>query len=166
MEVATDSTAENKLGTVGKVLVAQEDDYTQYLDASTEEAWATSSLHLLTERYESGWCYYEPEPLSKDHEAAVNMTNEEIEKLPTEELKLKARQDRNRYKTIYREYLEDKKWWDAMVTVVKNKDDSVVVFASGKRNERRVPRAWMLLQERNDHEYEFVEIENIRGYST
>lgn len=155
---------EKKLKTTSRILVVNEDDYTQYLDASTDEVWATSALYLLTTRHNLGYVYHEPE-LSTDVEAALKITDEDIEQLPTESLQLKARQDRNQAQQEHRVYLADKKWWDAMEEVVDNQDDSLVTLAKGKRHEQRVPRAWLVLRERNDYEYENVELENIQSYS-
>lgn len=59
-----------------KIIVAQEKHATRYLDASTDEAWARSSLKLLKERLEYG--YYNMHPgLGYDIEEIQRVVEEE-----------------------------------------------------------------------------------------
>jgi hypothetical protein len=143
-----------------RVIVAKEKDDTHYLDASTDEAWAKSSLALLTERFNDGYWYDDPVESQSEYyikertarEELLALTPEELERVPEvvrENLKRRIQEARasQRYEEeMTKEYAEIKR-------VVETQDLSWV----GTGNYRR-PLAWHLLDNRSNHEYEHVEL--------
>ena len=158
MEVPTNK----KLSKVLRVILVESKHDSYLLDASTENEWARSALWLLTHNAEEG-CYYEPEPLSDDEERMLRITDEEIAALPSEILREQAAQERKTSQKMEKEHKEEKRWWDEMKKVVEEQSLRIDTYGAGTRHERREPRAWTLLRERSDYEYERVSLENIEG---
>lgn len=129
-----------------RVIVAPGKHDTRLLDASTDEAFASSALALLAERDAEGYWYEEPAGLGEDgDEALLSMTDAQIDALP-ELVGAQARRARARD----REAQQRKRWWTRMRQVVDAR--STACDRLGR------PAAWMLLLERGDHEYEAVDL--------
>jgi hypothetical protein len=173
---------------VSYVLVTREKHGDYYYSASTDEELAKSALQILTERDAEGYWYQDPD---KSDEESEKWRSDELiwNVLPeghwpgwdaTEELRVAAI---NNYKEHLKEkYGDDKEvldlkakklnnairdykfrrayrlWYAEMREVVDNKDLSMVTFKSGRTS----PRAWEVLYERGDHEYEGVELEALQ----
>lgn len=144
-----------------RMIVAYEKHERRYLDASTDEAWAASSLKLLSERFNDGYCYHSPDELY-DAEgeysdlAAAELTDEQIAELPGHSVRRAAELARKQAQAEFAEKQKYERWYRAMQEVVENADLSFV----GKGRQQR-PRAWGLLQMRSDAEYESVSLETL-----
>jgi hypothetical protein len=151
------------------IIICEEKHDTAYWDASTPEQFAESALAILTWRWNDGYWYHDPDSdglgssewAEKEREQrrkALAMTVEEISALPESAQKaingLRAR--------AKRESAEDRRhreWYTRAKRVVAEQDTSTVTVGRG-RFAREVPEAWVLLEERSDHEYEHVELMN------
>lgn len=170
------------------VLVTREKHGDYYYPASTDEELAASALQILTERDKEGYWYHDPDKM--DEESERYRADELIwNVLPSghwpgwdadEELRVEV--IKNAYRVMREKYSDDeevlamkkkkldraaqdyklrreyRKWYAEMRDVVDNKDLSMVTFKSGRTS----PRAWEVLSERGDHEYEGVELEPLQ----
>ena len=132
-----------------KILIAKEKHETRYLDASTNEAFAKSALKILTERLERGW-YLEPRPPKTN----LLLSKEEAEALPepyrTQELKY-----HKQHKIAHDAYQYELDWYNQMLQVTRAQDTG---FTTSKYP---MPKAWALLADRLDYEYEEIRIEDV-----
>jgi hypothetical protein len=151
-----------------RILIARDKHETRYLNASTVEAWAASSLQLLRERLEQGW-YWAP----KDDEdglgtsewadrrrveiaEAMALTDEQIEALPGR-LRHEVLKERAQARQSIADAAHARAWVKEVTALVRNKDMAMVTVGRG-RWERQEPKAWTYLYDRSDHEYEGVEV--------
>lgn len=173
------------------VLVTKEKHGDFYYDASTDEALAKSALAILTERWNQGYWYYDPDESDKEtnewrpealvenhvgeawpgwdvpyaERAAVLNAHMELLKIKygddAEILALKTRKFRAAIEE-YKERCDYRKWYAEAKALVESQDaDGVVTFKSG----RTEAKAWWLLNERSDHEYEGVDLEPLQKVS-
>jgi hypothetical protein len=138
------------------ILVEYNDDFTAFYDASTEEQWAKSALHILKERDDMG-TYHEPQEPQKPEEPDPEV----LAKLPAS-LRSQYERPTTTYRRDLKRYRLDKEWYDNMRACVDGLDLSIVE----RRNKAgvvlwRAPRAWLLLDQRCDYEYERVEVERV-----
>lgn len=154
-----------------QVIVAREKHGDFYYDATTPEAWARSALEILTERFDSGYHYFDGDPDANHHfvqeqrakeleASAPDLSDEDLRKLPVEARKpiIRARQ---RIRDREMEFESDRIFYAAVKEIVEDQDAGMITVGHG-RWEREVPKAWKLLQERSDYEYEDVSLEPLR----
>lgn len=121
------------------VLHGKHGDY--YYDASTPEALAESAFKVLKMHYDQGY-YFEPdEPLPREI-----LSDDEIVAIESEELRNYAKRQQINYKRHLAQYEIEKEEWDAIVDTVENE---------------RKEKAWAILDNRSDAEYESVSIERV-----
>lgn len=123
-----------------QILIAKEKHSTRYFDASTPELLAESAFKLLKERWDDGY-WYELDDPPKEKEV---LSEEQIAALPTESLRNQESQKRKNYLREVYNWQSDEKQYLSIKDCVEN----------GLKN-----RAWKLLQNRSDYEYENVELE-------
>jgi hypothetical protein len=155
-----------------QIIVAEEKHGTYYYDASTPEAWAWSSLKILTNRFNEGYWYYDPLNQPDQHEFSVKrrqerdellaMTDEQIDAIPSDEVRVDVRKKIKRAKADYESDRSQSEQYERIKAVVEAQDDSLVTVGRGQF-ERQEPKAWRLLDERSDHEYERVTIEDVES---
>lgn len=143
-----------------RVIVCHEKHGERYYDASTTETLAASALQILTDRWEEGYWYNDPREYYTE-EKMRTYTPEEIEALPSNELKVRAEQQNRRAKDNQRQFDRDLAFYEQVQRVVEQQDLSTRTVGRG-RYEREVPIAWDLLQERSDYEYERVELVDVQ----
>lgn len=176
------------------VIVCKEKHGDFYYDASTDEAFAESALAILTNRWNEGYWYYDPDETDKetrewrpeilmetvlgedwpgwdvpenDRVAAINKRSNDLkakmdatadadekELLALKRKKLSAAVEEYKWRRDYR------KWYAEAKVVVETQDLSTRSSKSGRFT---YPRAWWLLADRSDHEYEGVELERLQG---
>jgi len=117
-----------------RILIAKEKHGTRYFDATGDKLYS-AALKLLTERWEEGYWYEEPEEPENP--------NIDLEKVP-ESLKEISTQYLVQYDYDLKYYEQEKDLFDSIKRAVDGK--------SGKL-------AWSCLQCRNNGEYESVELE-------
>lgn len=140
-----------------QIIVAWEKHDTRYLDASSPQAWALSSLSLLRERHAQG-DYLTPDemfPLRSDSERPLD--DEALAALPIDmRADLLCRRERDqrqeRERTLYA------RWFEKMLAAVEASEPIMLTGRSGAQ----VPEAWHLLQFRTEYEYERVSLERIK----
>lgn len=166
-----------------KIIVCDEKHNNSYYDASTPEAWAKSALAILTERWNDGYWYQDPdedglgtsewaEKRRAEYARALSLTDEQIAELPAEAQKAvnKLRSDAKRDSEHDKEH---RAWYELAKQVVEDQDLGTFLFGDRKtartkagkegRYERREPKAWVLLYQRSDHEYEGVSLEDLQS---
>lgn len=154
-----------------RILVAREKHETRYLAADTLEQWANSCLQLLRERMEWGYIYdprkespsfysLKDSPFFRDNEP---LSDDEINKLPTKELINAALAVKAAYKKIMKRHQQATDEYLEILAVVESNDTSMVTWGRPGR-ERTQPKAWDILEGRNDHEYEGVSMETVEEY--
>lgn len=136
-----------------KVLICSEKHGTNLYDASTPEALAEASIHVLKDRMDQGWYWRDDD----DHPTPI--TDEEIEALP-EAYKAQAKKDQARDRRRIKEGIAANVFYDEVKRVIDEHDTSSITLGRGKY-ERQVPVAWDLLDSRSDYEYEHVEVETV-----
>lgn len=125
-----------------QILIAKEKHGTRYFDASTPELLAESAFKLLKERWDDGYWYFLDDP-PEDKEV---LSEEQIAALPTESLRNQESQKRKSFLREQRDWEYLAKEYRAIENCVKNKLKD---------------KAWKLLQNRSDYEYENVELEEL-----
>lgn len=157
---------------MSQILVSKEKHGTYYYPASTTEELGKSALALLTERFNQGYWYLTPDEMYNDdsqweknaltklvpeynpeddletRQAALDkwhaenvapIKDEDARKLVAEKLSKAIK--RQKQKRAYQE------WYTELERVVKEKD---------------APKAWGILRDRSDHEYEYVTLEDLQ----
>lgn len=169
-----------------RIIVAEEKHYTRYLDASTDEALARSALALLTERFNAGYWYSTPDAVypddskwstslkqlvpdydpSADKElriAALETYKSALALIPDEEAKKLAIKNLNQAIRRENEKREYTKWYNEVKNLVESQDwQAVVTFKNGSTESK----AWRILSERSDAEYEHVTLEKVEIYAS
>lgn len=172
-----------------RIIVCEEKHSTRYWDASTDEAWASSSLAILTQRWNDGYWYHDPDKLDVQTrqwrpEAMIDLVLGDL--WPGWDASFEQQQDAvTRYSTQLREKYGDdpevlqmklkklkvatdeykhraawREGYAEIKRVVEEQDLGFVTIGSG-RWERQEPIAWQCLSARSDHEYEHVELETL-----
>lgn len=154
-----------------QIIVEYNDDYTSYWDATTPASWAVNSLAILTQRWEQGHWYQDPdddglgsgewaEKRRQEFKDALALGIPEIEKLPkaAQETIFSLRKSSKRESRVEQEY---RKWYEEAKKVVETQDSSSITVGRN-RYERQVPKAWWLLEARSDGEYERVSLEDLQ----
>lgn len=152
-----------------RIIVCEEKHGTFYYPASSDEEWAKSALKILTDRFNDGYWYYDPRqeshPFSLDlrrkRDELLAMTDDQIEAIPSEDAQRLLREKRERARAEQREEAEEIDEYERIKAVVEAQDDSMETIGRG-RYQRREPKAWLLLESRSDHEYERVELEDLK----
>lgn len=125
-----------------QILIAKEKHGTRYFDASTPELLAESAFKLLKERWNDGyWYYLDDPPEDKDI-----LSEEQISALPTVSLQASEQAKRDWYLAEYEDWRRDEKKYLSIKDCVEN---------------NKKDKAWRLLQNRRDYEYENVELETL-----
>lgn len=167
---------------MSRVIVCHEKHDTPQWDASTDEEWAKSALAILTERWNLGYWYADPDEdglgtsdwadkRREEYAKALALTPEEIEALP-EEAQKSIKYLRTQAKRDSEYDKEHRAWYALAKQVVEDQDLGTYLFGdrttartkAGKegRFERHEPKAWVLLEKRSDGEYERVELVDLR----
>lgn len=155
---------------MSQIIVCDEKHDTVYWDASTPEALAASALAILTWRWKDGYWYLDPEDdglgssewadeQRAQRDKALAMTQEQIALLPDDarQVVLRLRADAKRDSAEDRRHRD---WYERAKRVVESQSTGTVVVGRN-RFAREVPEAWVLLEERSDHEYERVALEDL-----
>jgi hypothetical protein len=147
---------------MSQFIIAKEKDSTRYLDASTPEVWAKNALKLLTERWEEGYWYLDPEEAYDGYIDEQALTQEQIDALPTEQLRKSEQKKLNDNIRYLREKGFYQKWYNEVKEVVGKQDLSMIgIGKPGTRWHHYEPRAWVLLRDRDGGEYENVHLEEL-----
>ena len=125
------------------VIVALEKHGTSYYWALTAEQKHAQALAILIERFEDGW-YYCPEPAPTEPE----LTCAQIEKLPVGETQQAAKKVYHKWKRNWEQTEMARDQYKLMQEAIEKKDGYL---------------AWVLLEERYDHEYEKIRFVRPRG---
>lgn len=152
-----------------KILVWKGKHSTEYYDARDDETLAKSALALMHQFNDYELYYYEPEDprLSKYHPVydAEDLTDEQIEGLPTEGLREEAKKARSKYRGAMKAYARDHAMWEEGQRILREEDASVkhepFVTSQGKKKVRKIIPAWDFINARADYEYEYVRIETL-----
>lgn len=150
------------------ILVAREKHGDRYFDASTPELLAAASLKLLRERMKEGW-YVKPDSVNtgftKEQKAFLELTDEDIEALPAvvrEETHKKVLALREKAERLRSFDAEEMQWYtqvEALLALPTEKAaNRTITQGKGTRWERSYPKAFYLLNARDDAEYEGVEV--------
>jgi hypothetical protein len=125
-----------------QILIAKEKHGTRYFDASTPELLAESAFKLLKERWDDGYWYCLDDP-PEDKDV---LSEEQIAALPTESLRNQESQKRKNYLRKLYDWQDNAEEYKAIENCIENclKD-----------------KAWKLLQNRRNYEYENVELETL-----
>lgn len=151
-----------------QILIAKEKHGKRYFDASTLELLASASLTLLRERMEDG-TYRKPdsfnESFTKEQQAYLKLTDEDIASFPelvreaTQEKVTKLRQQAER---LARWDKSEMKWFTAVEALLALPSEEAVklnvIQGKGTQFERRYPKAFYYLQNRDGEEYEKVSL--------
>lgn len=148
-----------------KIIEAQEKHGTFYYNASDPKSWARAALKILTQRDTDGYWYSDPKVFYDEGKKfsdldAAFITDEEIAAMP-DSMKSEAEAKRGRAKKELKWIENYEAWYKKMRSIVDSQDDSLVTLSGGTRWEREVPRAWLVLEERKDHQYEWVSVEEV-----
>jgi rubrerythrin len=165
---------------MGAILVAHEKHGEYYFPASTDEELSKSALYLLTERWNQGYWYLEPDeylsskysptfedlvpgfvndaPL-EERQAAIVAYEETIKAVPDEDAQKMMKRKLRDAQVNTRRKNEYSKWYNQVKELVESQDHTqVLTFKNG----RTTPLSWSLLQDRSDAEYERVELEHLQ----
>lgn len=150
---------------LNQIIIAKEKHGDRFYDASTPEAWAKNALKILTERWNEGYWYEDPDDdglgnsewadkRREEYKKACALTEEEIEALPEDARKTVLTMRKNA-KRETEEDIMHRKWYEQAKQVVEDQDLGTYLFGdrraartkAGKegRYERKVPKAWALL---------------------
>lgn len=142
-----------------RILIAREKHGPRYLDASSDEALARSSLKLLRDRLCKGY-YPEPdEAFARPPERPAEMDGEAFAALPPDiRHQLVRRRAAHDAWVLEREDYAD---WRAQVMALVVAGDLRMVTIGLGRYARCEPLAYHLLSRRSDHEYEGVSLEDV-----
>jgi hypothetical protein len=149
-----------------QIIVCHEKHGERYYDASTPEAWAKSALAILTDRFNDGYWYHDPrqvtnsfslERRAKMYEMLL-VTDEQIEAIPSDEARVVLRKQRRRARAEHQQELEQIEQYDRIKIAVEAQDRG---FFTVGRDSFQIPVAWDILEDRSDHEYERVELEQV-----
>ncbi len=134
-----------------QIIICHEKHGEFYYDASTPEKLASSALSILTERFETGYMYWDPRAHRDAADIACDelaaLTDEQIEAIPSDEVRVVTRKKRRAARSRKRKDEETLVQFDRIKAAVEAKNGQ---------------EAWELLQERSDHEYERIELEVLR----
>lgn len=119
------------------VLVAHEKHGDSYFHVPDDEALGRVALHILKERLKTGWLYVRPE-----EPKPLDFTKEDIAKLP-ESMREQAQKKWDQYSSEKKYVRNESIWFEDM--------DQAIREENGKL-------AWACLTERNDAEYEALEL--------
>lgn len=128
---------------MNRILIAEEKHGKRYFNASTTDARDAAAFKLLSERWEQGYYDFPAEP-----EAHNILSEEQIELLPTEELKMQEKKKR-------KEYSNDVARYKIAVERISCVEKCI--------KEKIVNKAWALLCVFSTGEYENVYIEELES---
>jgi hypothetical protein len=154
---------------MGRIIVCQEKHGTRYYDASSDEEWAKSALKILSDRLDDGYWYYDPRAeshpfsldLRKKRDELLAITDEQIDAIPSEEARDLLRAKREQARAELREEADEIEEYERIRAVVEAQDESFVTVGRS-----REPKAWRLLEARSGHEYESVELADLKPLDT
>lgn len=146
---------------MSRFMIVEEKHSTFYLDCETDELWASASIWLLSKRFREGYWYLEPDvqysETSKPSEP--EMPGAAIKALPEDsEIRKVAEKQLNAWTRWHAARAEYRAWYDALANLVEEQDTGFVTLGRG-RHERQEPKAWRILDERSDYQYEGVTLE-------
>ncbi len=128
------------------VMITHEKHGIRVWDASSRESLFKNALEILKERLEFGYIYKpDPEYLQKYD---PKMTSEEIDRLPDSLVKQAALKQIKQFRHMKEEFEQDQKHWEDVQSAIHNEDGE---------------RAFVLLADRSDYEYESITFEPILG---
>jgi hypothetical protein len=149
---------------MSRIIVCEEKHGTRYWDASSDKAWAESALAILTERWNDGYWYSDPLSPPSEWQLERQKDFERVLAYSEEEIANMAAPVASTVKTLRRQAKDEMAWdakehefYKAVKTLVEAQDDGFATIGKGKY-ERQEPKAWLLLQEHSEHEYESVEL--------
>lgn len=170
---------------MSQILVVEDKHYTSYYPASTTEELAKSSLVLLTMRFENGYTYLTPDEMYPDDSEWTVSIKQLIPNFPADdaskvekaeairvwrEANVDSIADKDARAVVakklnsaiknYNEKFQYIKWYNELERIVAEQDLSTVTVGRNKY-ERQEPRAWRILEERSDYEYERVSLEKL-----
>lgn len=120
------------------VLILHEKHRNRYFVIPDDKALGEAALHVLKERMDEGYWYSEPE-----EPKGVGYGLKDLESLP-EVLRAEGKKKLAAYKQEVMIYREQKEWWEEANEALMKRDGKL---------------AWKCLVNRNDYEYERVELE-------
>lgn len=126
-----------------------------YWDASTNEAWAKSSLAILTERWNKGYYYNDPGEEPKIDSTIPDL--EGIKAMPDGPMRDAAVKTYNAWVSRRKRWEREKAFYYAVKDIVEKQ-----VLSLTKHSRYPEPVAWVALSERFEHEYEGLELERLR----
>jgi hypothetical protein len=152
--------------------VCEEKHSTRYWDATTFERFAEACLAILTERWEEGYWYHDPdddglgdsewaEQRRAEIAKAKALTKEQLEALP-EDARKSVLTLRREDRVTAEHDRQHREWYQRAKRVVEDQDMGTVTVGRN-RFARDEPEAWLLLQERSDAEYERVTLETLES---
>lgn len=134
---------------MGRVLILHEKHDTRHLVVDTDEQLQEKALEVLTERFEEGYWYYDPR--TENHPFSLNLRKERDELITAypdpDEAPAAIKGNVQR---AHKDKLEDEQ--DANLI---ERIRVTIETGNGKA-------AWSILRERNDHEYEGVELKELQ----
>ncbi len=143
-----------------RILVEHGKHGTSYYDATDDDKLARACLYIMRRGFEDGW-YAAPDETRIAQlmvQDAAALTDDQINALPSENLKRTARQERSNTRNNLRWYEGQKDWYSAAKAAVEADDPGQMIKLGRGRHERLVPLAWHLIHQRQDSEYERTEL--------
>ena len=128
-----------------RILVLEEKHGTFFLNASTSPKLNRAALSVVKARLHPDWGYYYEE----DPPESINITQEDIDKLPDGRGKETLKRQLEQYKKAFSHYERDRQDYEDAKRAVKTKDGKL---------------AWQLLANRSNrgYEYEGVHLEEVK----
>lgn len=134
---------------MARILVWDDKHGEHVYDASTEDLLHGASLDILQNRVDNEYIdCHGPSDYYTDKYAEWDLTDEEIEALPTESLRKTALAGRKNYRNAVAENVEAEEMIESVYRALR---------------ERNGVAAYRILQARSDYEYEGIYFENIKS---
>lgn len=129
-----------------KILIFKEKYGDRYFDASTPEARDAACFKILSERFNDSWYDWMDEDMEEVDDGDKILTEEQIDALPTQVLRLSEAKRREKHLRAVRIWQENKDIYAKIKDCVENKNISA---------------AYKILLCQSDGEYECLELENL-----
>ncbi len=149
-----------------KVLIIKEKHVTRYFDASTNELMYRAAYKILSERFELGYYYYEPQPLEERlaNFKYASLTDKDIANMPEgirEGIESNRQHELRQVDSITDDFKRETLFWKCLLEVLTLPIDEAIEYKHNKMS--RIPTVWLLMNSRANHQYEGWEIEEIES---
>lgn len=136
-----------------KILIVRGKHGDSFYDASTTEDLDAACCEVLKIRFDNNW-YYRPKEYENNTMPDDLLNEEQIEQLPTEELRKEFKKKLQSWNKRQKEYETAREWYDKAKTIAEAGKSEIVYF----KRRGPLPESYLLLEEHNDYEYEGIEL--------